>query len=302
MATRHIIFIPGINPKPPADEHRALLWRTLLEGVRRADVAAANNLQAHYAQFHLVSWNQLFYHEQKDISKDMPWVEALLGKPEATAQDIRDANAIKIKINRAALRVVDQRPFLLQLLPERSRKMALDLERYFNNTDQVASSIRDLLKQTLQPILEKNEPVLIIGHSMGSIIAYDTLWEMSQQQALSGKVDFMTLGSPLGMHYIQHRLLGWQSAGSGKYPSNIRKWINVAAEGDLAALNGNFSRSFKAMLDLRLLKSIEDHNHGVYNFFRNEDGLNSHRSSGYLVNPVVGRLIADWWSTPENYN
>ncbi len=298
MATRHIIFIPGINPKPPADEHRALLWRTLLEGVRRADVKAANNLQTHYAQFHLVSWNQLFYHEQKDISKDMPWVKALLSKPEAIAQDIRDANAISIKINRAALRVVDQRPFLLQLLPERSRKMALDLDRYFNNTDQVASNIRDLLKQILQPLLEQNEPVLIIGHSMGSIIAYDTLWEMSQQQVLLGKVDFLTLGSPLGMRYIQHRLLGWQNAGSEKYPLNIRKWINVAAEGDLAALNGNFSHSFKAMLDLKLLKSIEDYNHGVYNFFRNEDGLNSHRSYGYLVNPVVGRLIADWWSAP----
>lgn len=56
----------------------------------------------------------------------------------------------------------------------------------------------------------------------------------------------------------------------------------------------------KAMLDLRLLKFIEDHNHGVYNFFRNEDGLNSHRSYGYLVNPVMGRLIEDWWSTKKN--
>ena len=51
----------------------------------------------------------------------------------------------------------------------------------------------------MQPLLEHNEPVLIIGHSMDAIIAYDTLWEMSQQQVLSDKVAGLTLGNPLGM-------------------------------------------------------------------------------------------------------
>jgi hypothetical protein len=33
---------------------------------------------------------------------------------------------------------------------------------------------------------------------MDAIIAYDTLWEMSQQQVLSDKVAGLTLGNPLG--------------------------------------------------------------------------------------------------------
>jgi hypothetical protein len=63
MTTRQIIYVPGKNPKPEAAQHRELLWRTLVEGVRRADRAVAGALQASYAQFHLVSWNYLYYHE-----------------------------------------------------------------------------------------------------------------------------------------------------------------------------------------------------------------------------------------------
>ena len=305
MTTPHIIFIPGTNPKPRAEEHRTLLWRTLLEGVRRVDAKAAQHLQAHPAQFHLLSWNQLFYHEHKDISIDLPWVEALLRKPKPIEQDILDANATRLTINRGMLNALDHLPFLLQFLPKRARKIVLDIDRYFNDTEQIASQIRDLLKQVLHPLLKKNEPVLIIGHSMGSIIAYDALWEMSQenivgQQGISGKVDFLTLGSPLGVRYVQRRLLGWQGAERTTYPANIRKWINVAAEGDLVALNGNFSDRFKAMREQGLVESIEDYDHGVYNFFRNEEGLNSHRSYGYLVNPVVGKVVADWWRESEN--
>jgi len=49
------------------------------------------------------------------------------------------------------------------------------------------------------------------------------------------------------------------------------------------------------MLKQGLVKSIEDHSHGIYNYFRSDEGLNCHRSYGYLVNPAVGSIIADWW-------
>lgn len=52
------------------------------------------------------------------------------------------------------------------------------------------------------------------------------------------------------------------------------------------------------MLDLGAIESIEDHCEGIYNFFRNEEGLNCHRSYGYLVNPAVGKVIADWRQPP----
>ena len=295
MTTKQIIYVPGKNPKPEAAQHRELLWRTLVEGVRRADRAVAGTLQASDPQFHLVSWNYLYYHVYKDITRDIPWIDALINKHGPTEQDIRDANAWNIWLSRFMLTLADHVPLVIRMLPEEVKSTAHEIDRYFDNTDDVARKIRDLLKQALRPMIEQQEDVLLIGHSLGSVIAYYALWELSHQEGVKGKVDFLTLGSPMGMHYIQRHLLGMNGNGKKSYPSMIRHWINFSAEGDVAALNQNFNESFHPMLELGLVESIEDHCHGIYNFFRSDAGLNCHRSYGYLVSPAVGSVIADWW-------
>ena len=295
MTTKHIIFVPGKNPKPKAAQHRELLWKTLIEGVRRADRTLASSLQTHFAQFHLVSWNQLFYQTYKDITPDIPWVDALINKHGPTEQDIQEASSWHKRLDRMLFTLADHLPFIIRFLPKKVKSAATEINRYFDNIDNIACDIRKLLKQTLRPLIEKNEPVLLIGHSLGSVITYDTLWELSNQEGLHGKVDFLTIGSPLGMHYVQRRLMGMKENGNKSYPKLIRHWINLSSEGDIIALERNFHNSFKDMLKQGLVNSIEDHSHGIYNYFRSDEGLNCHRSYGYLVNPAVGSIIADWW-------
>ena len=48
-------------------------------------------------------------------------------------------------------------------------------------------------------------------------------------------------------------------------------------------------------LTLGVIQSIAYMDGGIFNFFRNDLGLNVHRSYGYLVNPRVGEVIARWW-------
>jgi hypothetical protein len=295
MTTKQIIYVPGKNPKPEPALHRELLWRTLVEGVRRADSAVAGTLQASYPQFHLVSWNYLYYHVYKNNTKDIPWIDALINKHGPTRQDIREAHSWNIWLSHLLLTVGDHIPLLIRLLPEEVRSTANEIDRYFNNTDDIASKVRGLLKQTLRPMLEQQDDVLVIGHSLGSVIAYDTLWELTHQEGITGKVDFLTLGSPMGMHYIRRRLLGMNGHEEKSYPAMVRRWINLSAEGDVTALNQNLKETFYPMLELGLVESIEDHCHGIYNYFRSDTGLNSHRSYGYLVSPAVGSIIADWW-------
>jgi len=74
-------------------------------------------------------------------------------------------------------------------------------------------------------MLDNNEPVLIIGHNMGSIISYDALWELSYHKKQSGQVDFLSLGSPLGINFVQHRLLGNTERGKRKYPTTIQALV-----------------------------------------------------------------------------
>ena len=295
MQQRHIIFVPGKNPKPEPSQHHALLWRTLIEGVHRAEPQVADNLGQHIDNFKLAAWNYLYYHRRKDINRDLPWIDALINQHAPTENDIQDANSTHRKLNRFLYNVVDYLPFLLKLLPSELRSTAEETNRYFHNKNNIACDVREVLKQELRPMLKNTDSVLLIGHSMGSVIAYDSLWELSHLENLPGKVDFLTIGSPLGMNYVQHRLKGNEYSGNKKYPANIRNWVNISSEGDVTALDRIFSDDFSEMLKLEVVESIEDHCEGIYNFFHNDKGLNCHRSYGYLVNPAVGKVIADWW-------
>ncbi len=284
----------NLNPKPPADQHQDLLWRTLLEGVHRAE--PSSELSQYREDFKLIAWNFLYYHKSKDISRDLPWIDALINQHGPTEQDVREARAWHRNLDRMLYTIVDTFPFLIKLLPRQVRTTAEETRRYFQNGDNIACDIRELLKQELRQRLANNDKVLLIGHSLGSVIVYDTLWELSHLEHLPGKIDlFLTLGSPLGMNYVQHRLMGNSDTGKKKYPTNIRHWVNISSTGDVTALDRVFSDDFAPMLKLGIIDSIEDHHDGIYNFFHNEEGLNCHRSYGYLVNPAVGKVIADWW-------
>lgn len=295
MTTKHIIYVTGKNPKPQPDQHRELLWKTLLEGVRRADSTVADSLLNYDTQFHLVSWNYLFYHVYRDITPDIPWVDALINKHGPSEQDIKEAKSWPYRLDRALFNLADHLHFIIPLLPEEVKNASTEINHYFENINNIASEIRQLLKQTLQPLIEKNEPILLIGHSLGSVIAYDTLWELTYLDGMQGKVDFLTLGSPLGMHYVKRRLMGMNVKKNKSYPKLIHNWINLSSEGDIIALERNFHGRYKEMIKQKLVNSIEDHSHGIYNYFRSDKGLNCHRSYGYLVNPAVGSIIADWW-------
>lgn len=293
---RHIIFVPGKNPKPPKQQHQDLLWRTLVEGVRRAEPEVVADLSQHKEDFSILAWNQLFYNQIKDISIDLPWIDVLINTHGPTKEDMHQSQHWHKKLSRFLYMLTDYVPYLINIMPDIVRQTALELTRYFQNRHNVANDIREMLKQQLRPLLEADARILLIGHSLGSVIAYDTLWELSHEEKLPGKIDmFLTLGSPLGMDYVQHRLLGAYNTGADKYPTNIKHWENLSSVGDITSLNKLFHEEFAEMIELGIVEDIHDHCKGIYNFYHNEEGLNCHRSYGYLVNPAVGKIIADWW-------
>jgi len=297
VAKKHIIYVPGKNPKPPESEHKTFLWESLLEGVKRNSFEVYQDLSKHADNFHLAGWNSLYYLTNRD-SDEQPWLDVLFNQNQATSEDIKEAHAWHRLTDMLLYSLVDHFPFILKFLPGVLRETAEETQRYFRNQKKVAYEVREVLKKQLRPIFANNEKVLLIGHSLGSVIAYDTLWELSQVEKLQGKVDlFLTLGSPLGMNYVQRRLMGNRFKKKKKYPKNIKQWLNVAAIGDITALDRSFADDFREMLDLGVIESIEDCKKDVYTFFRNEEGLNCHRSYGYLVNNHVGKIIADWWKS-----
>lgn len=295
MDHRHIIFVPGKNPKPPPEKHRVLLWRALLNGVKRIDENCFEELQADPQCFSLIAWNFSYYHAHADNTSELPWIEQLMNKSGAEAEDVREAKNWHVRLNWLLYSIADVMPFIIRWLPGPACAMVNETRRYFNNKDNVADRVRAPLKTLLKELLADGKQVLLIGHSLGTVIAFDSLWELTHIENRRDKLDFLTLGSPLGMHFVQHRMLGHDRTGAEKYPANISRWINIAAVGDITALDNEFHDDFRPMLKLGLLDSITDYHKHVYTWYRNAAGLNVHRSYGYLVNDVVAKTIADWW-------
>lgn len=293
-----IVFVPGKNPKPRPERHRQLLWRCLLHGLQQVDPAIARELAGQPQVFELVAWNRLFYGVEKPADEDEPWIEQLCCKGGADERDVREALSWRNKSARLLYLLADHLPFLIPLLPDPAvRNAVVETERYFHNHDGIAARVREALKAPLRPMLAAGERVLLIGHSMGSIIAYDALWELDHLEHHPGRVDLLlTLGSPLGMHYVQRQLLGAGEPAERRYPCNVRRWINIAAHGDLTALDPRLHRHFAAMVERGCVESIDDRYREVFGYFRNEHGLNAHRSYGYLVESHTAHAIAAWWA------
>jgi hypothetical protein len=291
---RHVVFIPGMNPKPPAHIHRAVLWRCLTAGAVGEDGVAASDLAVLEQDFHIAGWNHLYYGRDADINPELPWVaEMLVGKAPPPAPP---CDAWRMRLRRMVYTLGDAMPMLIKLAADtNARGLMVETSRYFEDKDGVATGIRRYVKSVLKPLFESGAEVMVIGHSLGSIIAYDVLWELTWQDGVPWRVDhLLTLGSPLGMSYVQRRLRGHGERGVRRYPGGILHWTNVSAEGDLTALDRGLRDDFHPMLRLGLVHEITDYKQGIHTLFRTADGPNPHRCYGYFFNSVVARMITGW--------
>lgn len=291
-----IVFVPGKNPKPVADAHRDQLYRCLKAGVERAGSSLAPALASHPEWFEILSWNEVFYGQSSDIADELPWIEQLLTIDAPTAKDKRDAHAWRTRLAWIIYSIADRIPALIPLIGDPAIRSTIEETLvYFQNSKGIGARIRGMLQDRLLLAFENDQPVLIIGHSMGSVIAFDALWELSHVHEVGHRVSqLLTIGSPLGLHFVQKRLIGANEKGARKYPANIRNWVNISAMGELTALDREFAGDYREMVSQGLLESIVDHHKGVYNYYRDSAGLNVHRSYGYLVNPVMGKAVSDW--------
>ena len=290
-----IIFVPGLLPKPEREVHREALLRCLLTGVKRIDQYVAAAIELRPAAFDIVSWTYDFYGVRRDFEIDRAAVDEVVEKRQADERDIAEATSWTRRLTRWIYKLGDRAPFLIPHIANEHMAVHLrDLNRYLNDENGIGAHTRRMLKAPILAAAEDGCPVLLIAHSMGSVIAYDTLWELSQGDYAGVKLDLLlTMGSPLGQHYMQKRLKGAEREGAARYPSIIRRWLNLSAIGDLTALDPYLATDFREMMDLELLESIDDDL--ILTHFRLNGQLNVHAEYGYLVNEKTARAVADWW-------
>ncbi len=295
-SAKTIIYVPGMKPKPPVEIHRGNLWRALLEGARRINPDVADDIAGHFDRFKLAPWPHLFYPQPSDPSPDFPGLERLLSLPGPEPRDLKDARHWKKRLIRLLYLAVDSAPFLLKLIPAPQLKENIaDSQRYLRNEDGMGERIRAHVAAEIEAASRRDDRILLIAHSLGSVIAWDVLWEFSRRSQQAISIDLLlTLGSPLGLNFMRSRLLGASAQGPSRYPSNIRRWCNLSAVGELTALDKTMADDYQEMLKMNLIESISDQT-DLKTYFRGPDGLNVHKCYGYLINPCTAEIITNWW-------
>lgn len=290
-----ILYIPGLLPKPEPEAHRDALLRCLEAGLRQIDADVADEIVATPHSFDLVSWTYDFYREHRNIAIDRAAIHDVIERPVASPGDRREAGSWKRRATLALHRLGDLMPFLIPYLAgEKTEVHIRDLSRYLRNRDGIADHVREMLKLPLRAATESQRPILLLAHSMGSIISWDSLWEMSHEHGDRVVVDtLVSMGSPLGQNYLMKRIKGNDREGPERYPHNVRRWLNVSAVGDMTAVDPTLADNYAEMQRLGLVESIEDRS--MYNAFHLDGVLNTHAEYGYLANEVLGRIVAEWW-------
>jgi len=260
-------------------------------GLRRRMPETAAALRAVPEAFHLYSWTESVYGEHRDIALDRPGIGALLAAPQPDTAQRAAIDSPKRRVVQAAHRLGDAIPLLGRLFAsQRQRIMLSEARDYLRNRRGTAVLVREGLSELLSQVYSPQRNLIIIGHSLGSVIAYDTLWELSAVSALRVEL-FLTMGSPLGTRFVRRLIKGAGEPPDRRYPRNIGRWVNIAAKGELTALYPKFQREFRQMLELGLLESIEYHV-DVYNHFFGASGLNVHSEYVYIIRPEFADALA----------
>jgi hypothetical protein len=172
-----------------------------------------------------------------------------------------------------------------------------DLDFYINNKsskqEQNGAPVKDAIRKRLADVLAKykNRQILLIAHSMGTIVAYDVLTQALRDVSVH---TLITLGSPLGLPNIIKKIHAEQGTnyktGTLPSPENItHKWYNFADLNDPVALVYNISDDYK-----KNSRGIGPEDVIIHNNYKQNGKYNAHKLFGYLRAPQTANAVYDF--------
>jgi hypothetical protein len=224
---------------PEADPPEAFISRTTLEAQAEAESSAPEAAQAPSAA------------EDERLEA---WLRAMTYGADALAEGENAAPPPTSPFEALPF----PRPLRTFAFRELVKRTFKDVYAYFFGGSKEA--MRKVVREALEGI---DGPVIVIGHSLGSILAYDVLREGS---SASLEVPLLvTVGSPLGVTEVQdlvERPL--------EVPSSVASWRNASDARDLVAMDHTLRPEFRPVercIDLLVTNDSGNH-HGIREYLQ----------------------------------
>ena len=303
LRSRVIIGIHGLGKKPPPKIIEAWWHKAIMEGLHHIKHPGV------FFRFELVYWADILHPQPLNVDEkdpkspqyiEFPYVPAtsFTGKPPGKMRrkilDFLEKHMDKIFVKKDMTASFESVTNLI------IRHYFKDLDLYYSSTirneDDREIPARELIRQRLIEILQKhrNKNILLIAHSMGSIISFEVLQSGKDELEIDTLV---TIGSPLGQPIVISKIMAeFHQAVDEKLkprtPENIRKkWFNLSDLEDNVAMNYNLADDFEMNSH-----GIRPEDSEVYNNYTFEQKRNPHKSYGYLRTPEISKIIYQFLS------
>jgi hypothetical protein len=165
------------------------------------------------------------------------------------AEELGWDDVLKIPVLRAGLQFLARKTGVPAFVIE---EFLTDVAYYLKLED-MRDLVLAIVQKSLQEALPDGGSVVVVGHSLGSVVAYDLL------AGLDGKYrveQFVTAGSPLGFPIVEKNLrghvLGQKPPVPATVPARPGGWINAFDLRDVVALMHPLAPDYAAAVDRQL--------------------------------------------------
>ena len=184
------------------------------------------------------------------------------------------------------------------------RRITRDLSYYYDanrrltgrdgRQDQARKVLMNELTSTLLEL--KGQRIMLIAHSMGSIIAYDVLRDIGRRDRDFPVHHLVTIGSPLGFPHVKGSV--YRERGYSRIPVRTptvvtERWVNYADRADPVAIDTHLRDDFGPND-----AGVQAEDDLVINDYVSPSGDRSgHKSYGYLRTPELSDQVRDFLSS-----
>jgi hypothetical protein len=248
----------------------------------------ARHAGGHKAKVHfkLVYWADLLYPESLDEAALLePYVAAEGSGPLPRAGlSVRKVTSARVRGGLGKVLEKVSRVRMGENMVHDTVKSKMPDLHVYRNDDQLRQAVQARLLKRLRSARGWRRRVMLIAHSMGSIVAYDVLRDHTQ--ALRGLeiAHFVTIGSPLGLGELKPVV-----GGPLRVPECVAQWSNYSDPKDpVSSWDTSLSDNYEANS-----RGVTVSDHLVVNGYMSPAGkANPHKIFGYLRTPELSELIA----------